>query len=287
VLDDLQEQGLIYKVQGKGCFVADPLRQQAAQCRTVLYADTWGNLAHPHYVRRMEGMMMEAEARQLRLEVLHCGPRLERRERVVAEVQRPEVVGLIAPWVSNWLYAQVRAVRPHLRMVATASATPPLGVSSVGIDFAGIGAGMATYLHERGAGRLHFVLAHPESELGIANMLHDTDCTWQIHRASLSRTTGNVDLAQALAASDADGVGFDDEVIAADVLARWANGGMPVISHSSGGSAYLPAGVARLEIDGTAVGRLIMQVICGAIGGGTEQVAIQLRPTLITPRHEA
>ena len=93
-----------------------------------------------------------------------------------------------------------------------------------------------------------------------------------------------------LLAAEPTGVFFDDDLRAADVLPRCEavspgfSERVHIVSHANVGNDDLPPRTVRLELDGFAVGRLIVNVIHGIAAGNLPcDTTYGLRPTLVNP----
>ncbi len=283
VLSTLMEEGLIYKVHGRGTFVAEATRATVDQSSlTIIYADSWGNLCHPHYARRLEGLSAAAVDSNLRLEVLYCGHHMERREHLAAELLRPQVAGLIAPWMTEESFTGFKRVNPRLQVVTTASFDPASGTCAVGIDYRWMGSTGWRYLIEQGSRRPLFVYQTAEARFGVESIT-DTAIDPLFLRVRAGETRVDPILSM-IHDQKPDALLFDDDVVARSTLLALGRPGFPVASHHNVGDQQMPEWVAKLQIDGLIVGRLIMRSLRAMIDGDPLQdTSIRVRPKLIEP----
>lgn len=281
VLSDLLGEGLIYKVQGKGTFVA---RQAPSDTpSTVMFADTWENGHHPFFMGRLQGITLAAEAVGVRLEVFHFRAVQASYERLIQDLERQHVKGLIIGWVTEELMERIRATNPDLHIVVTASSCPVLGVSSAGVDYLGVGVGAMDYLNQHGVSRPALVSFEPMSAFGAQTRASEVGLELQV--LSVRAETDLAALRQDIQAANADGLAFDDDHIASKLLPLLKlPADFPVVSLDNVGSTLLPPGIARLEMDGQAIGRLILRHLDDRINGHGAPTDLRLRPVLRFPR---
>jgi DNA-binding LacI/PurR family transcriptional regulator len=290
VLAELQEDGLIYKVQGRGNFVAAaPPRAIAADQGVIVYGDSWKDPANRYRNQIVHGLVTAADTRNLRLEITIVDYHLEEGEAFWETVDRPEVRGLIVPWMPPKLYARLQRRRGNLAVVATASSHPPAGVAAVGVDYLDMGRQGALDLRELGGARPVAVCRVPHSAAGYRLGVEEFGGTPALipgeHHADPAETAAR------LLAADPTGVFFDDDVRAGAILehcdaaAPGFSDGIHIVTHANVGNFELPAHATRLEIDGFTVGGLLVNVIDGIVSDTlSAQGSYAVRPVRIPPR---
>ncbi len=280
--------GVFYRKPRSGTFVAE--RSQAG-AGTVVYADSWHDLEHPFYREHLRGLLAGAGALGMKLEVLDCGPQLANRERLFKDVGRPEVVGAIVPWCNLGMQALLLQANPRLRLVAMVSQRTPPGVCFAGIDYVGVGSHAAYYLIPRLEGlpgAALGVMTQPAAVVGF----QENCLAQQMPHETLLIQAGKIPDAAAVAAQIRQirpaGLAFDDDLLAAAVLRRLEQPELPTISLANAGTESLPPWVARLEVDGRKLGRLIMQTMAGIDSEHlSTDMALLLRPVLRLPPNDS
>ncbi len=283
VLDGLLDDGVIYKIHGKGTFVAGP--RPAAGDATILFADTWLDAVHPYFAGRLKGIVETAERLKLRLEVVQCDPRLTNRETLLNRLTRQEMHGLILPWITDELLDQIRAVNRRVQVVVTTSPAPPLGVSAILVDYVGMGCAAMKYLASRRVRRPVCVVSHPPTRggidmtcelLGLAPRFVDVP---SLHACEPKAVAADIEQL------GGDGLMFDDDQIAAQLIPSLGSIDIPLVSHDNSGAGSLPGHAARLVVDSEIMGGLIVQHLHGLITATQPgNATIHLRPVLNLPK---
>lgn len=283
VLDRLLVDGLITRQQGRGTFVArDPV---AADALTIIQIDTWQQLSHPYYVARLQGIMAEAKQHRLRVQILP-GPHVETAE-FYADVAHTDVGGVIVPYASPQLEAGLRQANPRLAIVTTGYVTADTTMTHVVVDYQSLGAMAAAYLLRRGARRPFAVCGHREAQSAFLVACETAGVPGETAFVEPKGGDPTAALAQYRRAA-ADGLAFDDDVIAGAVLRELQPVPRRLITQANRGACLAPASAARLEMDGQLMGRTIVQTLHAMIRHGLyHNTIVRLRPTLVEPLAQA
>ncbi len=278
VLKRLHDDGAIYRQQGRGTFVAaDPATETGM--RTIVYVDVWHQLAHPYYVSRLRGIMGEGRKHQLRIQMFD-GPPVETQE-LYAEVARDEVAGVILPYADAKLEHELRNANAHLAILSTGYASALTTITHVVSDHQSLGAMAAAYLLRQGATRPFAICAHQESQHAFESACAEAGVKGATLRMSALSPRPD-DAVHACRQAQADGIAFDDEVLAAAVHSRLEGFHGPLISQFTEGASPPMAKAALLAVDGLNMGRLISRTLNGMIHHDLyHNTIVRVRPRLI------
>jgi hypothetical protein len=277
VLTRLLHDGLIHRHQGRGTFVAEHSSENA--CQTILQVDTWHELTHPYYAARLRGIMAESRGHRFRFQVFD-GPPVQTAE-FYSEVSRDDVAGVIVPYATRELEDELRRAHPGVAILSTGYPTVDTTITHVAVDYPSLGALAAMHLVGRGARRPVAVCGHRDAQTAFAAACAD---------AGVAGTTIQVDpRADAPLDADgrrrvvaADGLAFDDEVVAARVLATVGRPRVPMITQVTRGAPSPDTNAALLEVDGLVMGRLIVQTLAAMVRQGLYlNTTVRVRPTLV------
>ncbi len=268
VLDRLSREGLVYRVRGKGSFVGDRGRNGPGALREIVYADTWGDVEHAYYVRRLHGMIHQAQSSGLRLLVQKCPQKdIAHAEGLFEEIRREQVKGLILGWLGAELFERIRAADRAIKIVTTANPVDEPDTASVRPDYVAFGRQAAGRLLRDGARRIALVRLFPETLAGVSARVPGPEGTVGLEDIADAHVQPPEAICARLRAIRPDGVIFDEDRTASRVLANLQREDgrflrkTRVISQANVGENLLPPTVGRYVCDGFEVGRLAVRLL--------------------------
>ncbi len=291
VTQQLVDEGLVYKVHGRGLFVAEHTAPARDEKNTVLYLDDWVHDDHPYCVRRFRAVLDGAEEMDLRVEARRLNIDSQCLEDdLYEEARRPELAGMIVPLLTPALSRRLRALNPDLHLVTIGTDTPPPGVASVQHNHLSIGYQAGAWLMGNGVRSILAVLKHGDLLPGLHGALAEAGEAPELHTV-IGHPDDAIDGAlTAIHKEQPDGLFFSDDRFARSVLddlaltAPRCLEGASVISCANAGEEFLPPWVARLNIDGYEVGMFAMNLLKAMIEDRTmENPIVRIEPRLIEP----
>lgn len=294
VFDRFESEGLVYRVHGKGTFVAKGKSDRQDSRITIVFADQIHLTGHKFFSRRLEGITHQAARQKARLHLLPCSPYpVGGHEALLDAISADDVEGLIFPWIGDDLYREVIAIKPKLKIIGCASHLCKQNLTSVGVDQIAMGMQAWKYLSARGTNHIAVISTDHEFIAGVKQAACPRTGTCK-HHLSIRLVEDDCDgksIAAWLKENKADGVACNDDRLTMKARNAIAEGDdlldMAWISHANAGEKLLPPKIARLEVDGYDVGQTLVQVIMAMIRDniltGTD---VRLHPRLVVP-HDA
>ena len=298
VMNQLVTQRLVYKVHGRGCFVADPQSTPGANGkRTIIFCCAWGAVSHAYYFQIWHGVAEAIASAGYRLLVLPLGVGGQNDAlKVPEEVKRNrhDLAGIILPWTNGDGVAEIEKICPKLPLVISQSLDKGQEMCSVLRDRYALGRMAARYLIEQGARRIAAVYRGDDYQQGLHDAVAAAEQPVELIEISFTRPHNGESLGDELLRAAPDGVAFSEDRVALatlhhltasqpDYLER-----IPVISHANTGDDILPPGVAKLEHDGHERGVITAQTLISLIEGRlSSTVAIRIKPRFVAPNAPA
>ncbi len=296
VVDRLVSEELVYKVQGRGVFVSGRSCLPATDVRTILFVDDWGEVDHPYCVRKLTAVLDGTEGGTYRVEV-HRAPEIlspHDPEPLVQEARRPEVAGMIVPWMSPAILEKIRQANPDLKIVTGSQESAGPGVGCVLHNRFSFGYQAGAYLLGAGARRL--LSAHKPSHTmqGLKARLGEAGGDGELIEVLWHRGDAVESIVAQVLAGKPDGLVFTDDRMAMAVIQALQQQApervaeAAIVSSANTGEDYLPAFVAKLEQDGYEVGMVAMALLKAMIEGRpVERPVMMLEPRLVPPKQTA
>jgi len=291
VVQRLVDEKRLYKKQGAGLFVAEQPREPAEGRRTVLYIDDWGQLEHPYCMRKLRGVLEAAEEADLRIQVLRVpnvfqGPEMER---IVEEAARPEVGGLLVPFLVPAFYERVRQVNPAALFVTGDESPGREGVAVVHYNTFSFGYQAAAYLAGKDARSILLVHKRASFFEGARAYCAASAPAVCLHGVSWEPGQDLEPICEAILGHAPDGLVFSDDRLALSVLTRLPDRTQGpwrphVVSSANAGEEYLPPDIVRLELDGYEAGMMCVTVLKALMAGKPlTQPVVRIEPRLVVP----
>lgn len=289
VVGRLVEEGLLDRVHGKGTFVAP---RSASETATVLFIGAWQDLEHPFCFRKLKGLVEYADANGLRLQVLRYrhGESLGQQTSILAELARPDIMGVVTEKLSDELIAAARRTRSDRPLVSNQPSPFP-GVVLVDFDRGGLGSRAGLYLGEQGARRIFCVHTRKNflTELKTAVGARWPDA--QVSGVPVMPLADTEPVVARILRERPDGLAFSDDRVARRTLLLIERAdaayyhALRIVSHANAGEDLLPPEVARLEVDGYEVGYVSMSTLhsLARSPGSLSQTEILIAPRLRVP----
>ena len=289
VVQRLADEGRVYKIHGKGVFVAERNGATTPNAAgTVLFADDWQDVEHPFHARYLRGLVAQARESGLRLQIQQLSGDADQRGHALEESLRGgDISGLIISWLTAGIYHRIGSMIPAI-VTTVAPVAEARNVHPVLRDWQGVGEQAALWLQRRGA--RHALLIHHRGAVldGATQALDREGATLALEGVSLCRPNDSAQVRNEILGHAPCALAFDDDRLAAEVLAgmsvserkRW----QPVISVANRGEDLLPIDVARLDFDGEVFGRQAVHSIVTALRGDLQHGAATTIPaTLVEP----
>ncbi len=296
VVDRLAAAGLVYKVHGKGCFVAEARQNQPAAGETILFCYSQQAMPHLYYSNMRDAVIENATLLGYRLQVrplIKKDGQTYSQEwlQIFRDLSGTDVAAMIVPWVEPGCAGPIRTLRPDLPVLVTQSLFPGQEYSSVMQDMFCHGYEAGRYLLENCGIRNLAAVHHGAAFLaGMRAAVAEFQPDAKLEAFSFDRLSYPAATAAALVRSGAAGVAFSEDIAAREFL-RQAMELEPdfletrrIIAHSNIEYNILPPPVARLENDGREFGATVMSTLHSLIRGRFPgKVSVGIKPRLRLP----
>lgn len=263
VMAQLVEEGLIYKIHGKGNFVKASGKKAKNK---IIFADAWSSGFHPFFSRKLDGIIDEAEKRGFFLQVCSIHLRHEKeRGMLLPAASADDVAGLIYPYENNSFLSEIRKANPGLPIVSDQANIGFSCSAEVNIDYQQVGKMGAQYLRQQSVNN-PLVIYNNDSVL--SGFEHEWPGKSHIRKVHASDMGALEQVMLRMSKADYDGLFFGDDIIATEILAR----GEPsvsrqaIISYHNIDNKDLPDSIATLDVNGYEFGRLTVHVLCSLMG---------------------
>jgi DNA-binding LacI/PurR family transcriptional regulator len=286
VLDGLAEEGVVYAVRGRGCFVAETPTDTV---HTVLYVDSPNFHHHVFWVRRLQGIMRQAESSNLRIQVMENTGLILDNTTFLREVSRKDVRGVVLPWLDQDIYDELKARNPGLRIVVLGEDCAVTDAHSVWIDEETAARAAVSHLARNGVKKIA-CFSHRRTFLAAAeeegdDAFHSAD----VSTFQMTSATEEIDVAAALRE------GLEAFVFSDDRAAqRFIDAGLKldvdfhdnfqIASLANAGEKVLPDSSLRLEFDGRDIGSTAVRLLDDLLSNETlPPISMRVMPRLIVP----
>ncbi len=275
VMNRLRGEGYIYKVRGKGTFVAERTDEAKRDVPGVLYADPWIVQGNLFFIRCLQGVLDESQRQGLRLQVFRCTDHsfgMPDVDQLLKEAKSGNVRGLLLPYAKPEIVARIFNDFPDMRIATMSTRYPPSGIASVILDYAAIGYNSVQHLADKGAQRIVVAAATTmtidgvrTAQMELAN--HGQEIDVQVVNVTQHDPAGYATLAKQIMACDPDGIAFDDDrhTVATIPSLKQLQPGLlrqtPIIAQANEGEDILPPEIARLVVDSYEIGVVAMQIL--------------------------
>jgi DNA-binding transcriptional regulator YhcF (GntR family) len=284
VLNRLVEEKKIYKVPGKGSFVA-AFRYDDESRRTIIYADPLYGQFHAFYSARLKGLLAAAEREGFRIQIVqHLGSS----EIPVKEIGRPDVCAIIIPWMPPAKYREMKKANPDLCILSGLQPLGFAGTTSVTINLEAFGKQACEFLLNEGHKRVILVEHLMGSYQGLMSFNAMRDGVMDIVRINSFTSADARSVFFAVKDIQADAIVFEDDNVASFVISSMMAMDPEylektrVVSSSNIGDDNLPEGVVKFEFDGHRIGEMMITIVEGMLKNHQfENMDIRLNPVLL------
>lgn len=290
-LNRLVEEGLVYKVHGRGNFVAEPDRNVPVTGRIIL-VDTWGDSVHSHYARRIRGMTVQARELGYDFQIVPCKKTFcfVDIEYVIEALQDDPNPAIIFPWLGTEYYEVLLLRLPLAQIVCITTECLLPTVSSVVIDYYAMGALAGQYLAKMNCQRIAVLKSSFKTDAGIRCGFSQFSRAPEIVGISDSMLGDAALTAREIIEMNPDGLAIFDDTVARRILNELERlspdfaARLPVICAANKDDPILPARIPQIEVDGYLIGKNAIDTIYACQQGRlTPGVSIGIRPCFIPP----
>ena len=295
IVDQLVSEKLLYRVHGKGTFVAERAPQNNRDRKTILYIDDWAQSDHPYCIRKLRGILDGAEAGGFNVQVHACrdfSMKLTNEQRMNAsfmkEIGRKDVVGIIIPWLNETLYTEIKRRNESLHVVVEQLLKPLKDTACVEYNLFSMGYQAIQYFSRRNIRTVLMAYKHLQNLKGGETALQESEHAMDM-QSILWNTEKNVEpVCEKILKIKPQGLAFDDDRMALLVIKTLKQAdpkflkAVQIISSTNVGEDILPPEIARLNLDSYEKGIISMSLLKSMIEGRpmTETV-IRIDPKLV------